>query len=370
MDPIYTIALSLTEGVGGRTLPRLAELFGSPRAVLEAPSEALEAAGITPALVRSLVSSPGGALERARALSDFCRGQGVRILVRGSEGYPAELLECSDAPWVLYVRGEVDFNAGRWLSVVGTRNATPHGVSACDRMIRDIALNFPDAVIVSGLAFGIDKAAHLAALKYGLKTVAVMAGWVDDIVPRSHYGLARQILAAGGAMVSDMPPGTIIRGGNFLSRNRIVAGLGSATVVVESAIRGGSLVTADLASSYEKALFAHPGRTDDPASEGTNALIHSNKAEMYHSVEDVAQALRWRRSTPVLSSAADTRGRLSEKLQRVLDILPAGADADHFDLEQAAEWLGVELHEASSLLGQLMARGLVACDPYRLYYVV
>lgn len=362
----HSIALSLVPGVGSKNMRRLLAGFGSARAVLCAGVEQLMEAGATLRTAQQIAS--GETTPRARSIIDQCTRTGVRILVDGMPGFPKAFAECPDAPCVLYVRGDIDFNSGRWLSVVGTRNATPGGLAAAERLVRDIVLPYPDTVIVSGLAFGIDKAAHAAALKYHARTVAIMAGWVDDIVPRTHYYLARQILEAGGAIVSDMPPGTVIDRGNFLSRNRLVAGLSQATIVVESAARGGSLVTADIAASYQKELFALPGPLDAPASEGTNMLIRSNKAIMYQSAEDLVQALGWVRSAgrpPKSPFSAPVS--LTPRQQKAYDTFPAG---QRLDAEGLADLWCVPLWEASSLVGQLRAKGLVAADPYKCYYKI
>lgn len=345
----------------------LLERFGTSRAVMQASASELAAVGLSAKLIGAITS--GETTVRANEIMTQCQSSGIRIVTRDCDAFPQQLRECADAPHVLYVRGEgVDFNRGRWLSVVGTRGATPTGITACDCLVRDAAILYPDTVIVSGLAFGIDKAAHVAALKYGIKTVAVMAGWVDDIVPRSHYYLARQILEAGGAIVSDMPPGTVIDRGNFISRNRIVAGLSPATIVVESAARGGSLITADLADSYNKQLFAMPGRVGDPATDGTNALIYSNKATMYHSMQQVAQALHW--AEPGVAAAAHQAPRvdtatLHPRLLTLYNILP---DDGHLAVDQIADIADIPIYEASSLLLKLKSLHLVDVDEYRLYY--
>lgn len=341
---------------------RLLGAFGSSEAVMSADVETLMEVGVSLRVAQEIAG--GETIARAQSILDLCERSGVRVLTIGMPDFPNAFAECPDAPCVLYVRGSVDFNSGRWLSVVGTRNATQNGILAAGRVVRDVAMQYPDAVIVSGLAFGIDKAAHSAALQYRLKTVAVMAGWVDDIVPRSHYYLARQILEAGGAIVSDMPPGTVIDRGNFLSRNRLVAGLSEATIVVESAARGGSLVTADIAVSYGKELFALPGPIDEPMCEGTNMLIRSNKAIMYQSVEDVALALSWQRSGRV---AEPVLAALAPKLKQAYDAFPLGA---RLDAETLAELWEVPLWEASSIVGQLRAKGLLAVDPYKCYYKI
>lgn len=359
-----SIALSLVPGIGSRHMRRLLEAFGSAEAVREAGVEQLMEAGLPLRLAQAVASKESDG--RAGSVLDLCEHTGVRVLTCDMPDFPRAFAECPDAPCVLYVRGDIDFNSGHWVSVVGTRNATPGGVAAAERVVRDLALRSSDTVIVSGLAFGIDKAAHVAALKYRIRTVAIMAGWVDDIVPRSHYYLARQILDAGGAIVSDMPPGTVIDRGNFLSRNRLVAGLSAATVVVESAARGGSLVTADIASGYHKELFALPGPIDAPTSEGTNMLIRSNKAILYQSAEDVWDALGWS-GEGAAAAAAVVRPVLTERQQRAYDAFP---DGRRLDAETLAELWQVPLWEAASLVGQLRAKGVVAVDPYKCYYKI
>lgn len=361
---LYTLALALADRVGPRTMSALLEGFGSARAVLEASKESLMQTRMHPAAVNSIAS--GSAMQRARTVADQCAQSGIRILIKGDPAYPCQLAECIDSPYVLYVRGSgIDFNTGQWLTVVGTRNATPEGVEATTRMIRDFAMSYPDGVVVSGLAFGIDKAAHVAALRFGVHTVAVMAGWVDDIVPRTHFYLARQILEAGGAIVSDMPPGTVIDRGNFLSRNRIVAGLSPVTVVAESASRGGSLITADLADGYGKALVAMPGRIGDPSTEGTNTLIASNKAELYRGISQLAELAHWSRSTSALNTPTCPLNGLHPALLSLYNALPGD---EHLAVDQIANLVGIPLHEASSRLLKLKSLRLVEIDSYRQYH--
>ncbi len=361
----YCIALSLVPGVGSKHMRRLLAAFGSAEEVMGAGVDRLMAAGVSLRMAQEIAG--GATVARAMSVIDLCRSTGVRVLTAGMAEFPRAFAECPDAPCVLYVRGGIDFNAGKWISVVGTRNATQNGVSVTGRVVRDIAMLYPETVIVSGLAFGIDKAAHSAALQYRVRTVAVMAGWVDDIVPRTHYYLARQILDAGGAIVSDMPPGTVIDRGNFLSRNRLVAGLSEATIVVESAARGGSLVTADIAVSYNKELFALPGAISEPMSEGTNMLIRSNKAIMYQSAEDVALALGWERSSPAAGVVDGRLEQLSPRLRQAYEAIPDGV---RLDAEGLADLWEVRIWEASSLVGQLRAKGLLAADPYKCYYKI
>lgn len=357
---LYDVALTLTAKVGPKNIKKLLDAFGTAGNIFSAGYDALRSAGLSHGPAKEIAG--GVHLARGEEIIDSCRQQGIRILTAQMPEFPRNFTECADSPHVLYVRGNVDFNRGNWVSVVGTRKATDDGVVNCQRVVRDLALSFPEVVIVSGLAFGIDKTAHLAALKNGVTTVAVMAGWVDDIVPKSHYYLARQILENNGAIISEMPPGTVIERGNFLCRNRLIAGISEATIVVESASRGGSLVTADIAGSYHKEVFALPGRFGDTVAEGTNMLIRTQKAVMYQSVRDITDMLGWSVDTvekkPVF---------LGERLTKFYELIPAGK---RLDLEELASLWNEPLHSGSSIAGQLRAAGLLAVDAYKMYYKV
>lgn len=357
---MYDIVLTLIERIGPKTAASLVEMFGSAEGALSRSYEELTSAGVSSSIAHCITREQNYA--RARAIIEQCRTSGIRILVRGSEHYPQLLAECPDAPHVLYVRGDLNFNCGKWMSVVGTRRASSIGLHATECLVADYAAAFEDGVIVSGLAFGIDKAAHVAAMAHRLPTVAVMAGWVDDIVPRSHYYVARRILAQGGAIVSDMPPGTIISGGNFLSRNRIIAGLSHLTVVAESAAKGGSLVTADIASSYDRELFAMPGRPDDVGYEGTNLLIKSNKAILYQNVGDIAQAMGWQRAAP-------SRTQVDPRVLPVylMDVFVNMPDTEPTTLDEVCSRLSISVGDASSRMVQLEVRGFIKSLQGKLY---
>ncbi|MEG1955570.1 MAG: DNA-processing protein DprA [Mucinivorans sp.] len=360
---ICDIALTLIERVGPRTCATLIDTFGSACAVLDADYEKLTQSGVGTLVAENILREKQSKLLEAKSIINLCQVSGVDILVRGGVGYPTLLAECSDAPHVLYKRGTMDLTAGgKWLSVVGTRKATALGLSVCANLVRSFAAAYDDGVVVSGLALGIDKCSHVSALEFGAKTVAVMAGWVDDIVPTSHYWIARKIVEAGGALVSDMPPGTVIAPANFISRNRIIAGLSSATVVVESAAKGGSLITADIAASYDREVFAVPGRADDKNYEGTNALIRSSKAILYQDISDIASVMQWQRNgTQVKESDPSS---LEPTLMKIYTAAP---DTDPFTLEEISEKLDVPIYAISSALIRLEVLGFIKSMQGRLY---
>lgn len=363
MPILYDLTLTLIPKMGPKRVSQLIEMFGSAERVLNCTEQELRASGMVPSVVAALQQGAPYAL--AEHILEICAAKGVRIAVRGSEQYPQMLAECPDAPHVLYIHGDLNFNTGKWVSIVGTRKATVAGANYVNQIVRSMSDSFLDLVVVSGLAFGIDKAAHIAAIANNVPTVAVMAGWVEDIVPQSHHYIARQILANGGAVVSDMPPGTIISGSNFLSRNRIIAGLAHATIVAESGTKGGSLVTADIASSYNRPVFAIPGRTEDENFAGTNALIKSSRAILYQDTSDLATELGWKRETMV--TACDNPAITGSLTGLMLSLFTAMPDTEPVTLEEMAERCDVPLHTASSILMTLETRGLIKSLQGRLF---
>ena len=289
---IDEIALTMIPEVGTRTAIHLLECFGSAEAVFSASvGELVQKAELRQEIAKIIVrkeSHPEAEKELA-----FATRNGIRAITPDSPEYPRLLKECSDYPTVLYVKGDADLNTPRWLSVVGTRQITPYGAKMCEEIISDLAAMFPDTVIVSGLAFGVDIAAHRAAMNSGLTTIAVVAHALNRIHPVRHTESARRIVNEGGAVVTEYHTGSEPDKSGFVQRNRIIAGLSHGTLIVESAARGGSLLTADMAGGYNRCVMAVPGKVGDTYSEGTNNLIKSLKAEMVCSAKDIADVLRW-----------------------------------------------------------------------------
>lgn len=233
------------------------------------------------------------ALFKARKEEEFITRHNIRCLFITDEDYPLLLKEIPDAPVMIYVLGSANLNASPSVAIVGTRKCTAYGLGFCDSFITDFAPYYPEAAVISGLAYGIDSAAHSGALKNNLVTFAVLAHGLDTIYPAQNRELARDILRAGGALISEYPSGTRPFRGNFLQRNRIVAALSEATIIVESEIKGGAMSTAHLAFNYNREVFALPGRMSDRASEGTNMLIARNKARIFTSLADMMHEMKW-----------------------------------------------------------------------------
>lgn len=225
---------------------------------------------------------------------DFVNCHNIRTLFLTDSCYPPLLSEAVDAPVLLFVLGNADLSATPAVSLVGTRRCTAYGTNFCKQFVTELAPQFPGADIISGLAYGIDAAAHTAALENNLQTVAVVAHGLDMIYPAAHRDLASRIIASGGAVVSEYPTGVKPLQGNFLKRNRIVAGLSELTIVAESEVRGGAMSTANLAFSYSREVMALPGRASDISSSGCNLLISREKARIYISMPETIKLMGWK----------------------------------------------------------------------------
>ncbi len=288
-EQIYAIALSHLKGLSLSAALQLYRHYGSAVAVYEHRAE-------TEGRIRTALADWTEALHRAEAEKAFCEKKDIRILTLNAEDYPARLRECPDAPLSLFYKGTADLNKLHIISVVGTRKISEYGKEICQRFCTDLKRLIPDCLIVSGLAYGVDIHAHRACLSANAETVAVMAHGMDRIYPTMHRNTAAEMIKLGG-LLTEYPTGTNPDKGNFVRRNRIVAGLSAATVVIESAAKGGGLITARLAQDYDREVFAFPGRIGDRYSEGCNALIRDNGAALLTSAADLTRALNWETSS-------------------------------------------------------------------------
>ena len=229
---------------------------------------------------------------RAEAELEFCQKYGILPLPMNDERYPARLRECDDAPLMLFYRGNADLNQQRVINIVGTRHCTAYGKDVISRFVRDLKSLCPQLLIVSGLAYGVDINAHRAALENGYETVGVLAHGLDQIYPPRHRETAVKMISQGG-LLTEFFTQTNADKVNFVRRNRIVAGMSDACILVESAARGGGLITARLSRDYNRDVFAFPGRVGDEYSEGCNNLIRNNGAALITSAQDFVEAMGW-----------------------------------------------------------------------------
>ncbi|MEN6619051.1 MAG: DNA-processing protein DprA [Rikenellaceae bacterium] len=222
----------------------------------------------------------------------WAESKGIRLIHVNDRDYPLSLKECSDPPVILYLYGEVNLNQEKIISIVGTRMSTRYGTESCRKIVKELLDYGYYPVIVSGLAYGVDVAAHKAALEFGLKTVAVLPNGLDRIYPAAHHEIAKKI-SRQGAIVTEFPRNTESFKINFIQRNRLIAALSKATIVIESREKGGALITAELAQSYSREVFALPGRVSDLFSTGCNNLIFQNIANIYNSTKDFTIYMGW-----------------------------------------------------------------------------
>jgi len=288
-DLIYTLALQHIPNLGDTTAKKLIRKLGSAENVFkEKKINLLKIDGIGQIRIQELHDAKH--LKAAQEELKFIELNNIQTHYFKEEDYPEKLKHCLDGPILLFSRGNINLNKRRVISIVGTRQITPHGVSFCENLIEELAILNP--VIVSGFAYGVDITAQKAAVKNKLQTVGCLAHGLNQIYPKSHKKYMNEIEENGGFFTDFWSTDTFARN-NFLKRNRIIAGLSEATIVIESAEKGGALVTADIANSYDREVFAVPGRPLDKFSIGCNNLIKAQQAHVLTSAADLAYILNW-----------------------------------------------------------------------------
>ena len=366
METLSQIALTFTPGLGNASIRRLVDLYPDDDIFSLPKSELKNAFGTHSSIIDTILNK--SAFSRAEEELLFCEQNHIRSLFFTDPDYPERLNrpETDDCPALLYVLGSADLNPERAIAVVGTRRATPYGRDNTDRLVCE--LKPYDTPIVSGLAYGIDTTAHTAALDHGLPTVAVLGHGLDQLYPAQNRPLAKRILEAGGALVTEYPSGTAINPRYFPARNRIIAALADATVVAEASEKGGALITAAIATSYQREVFAVPGRLTDTYSRGTNNLIATNRALLVRNADDIAFQLGW----PVMGqqtslSEIKETPKLTSDEQKIVNTLK---DCDHLTLDEIATAASFSLPKTASLLFNLEMNKVVRTLPGHLYQLV
>lgn len=360
---LYQIALTQIRGVGVVHARNLMKFIGDEEALFKDSDRKLEnIPGITKRLI-SEIKNPQ-VLRRAEEELEFVIKNNIRLLFFTEENFPQRLANCVDAPILLYAKGECEFNREKVISIVGTRNATRYGQDLCEEFVQDIGENFPDVQIISGLAYGIDICAHRAALQNGLSTVAVLGHGLDRIYPYLHRQTAVEMIE-NGALLTEFPSKTNPDGHNFVRRNRIIAGMADAVIVVESRERGGSLITADIANSYFKDVFAMPGRINDRMSKGCNRLISDNKALLLQSSKAFFSYMGWEKDcNNIESKQQELFQTLSENEKRVYNNLSQNGSGQ---INRLAIDLNMPLSELLMTLLELEMKELVKALPGGVY---
>ena len=304
-------------------------------------------------------------LRQAADIISNCEKKGIRLLTFSDQNFPARLKVMDDCPMVLYTKGQVNLNPNRSVAIVGTRNATEYGKNITKKIIEDITPYH--ATIVSGLAYGVDIEAHKTALANNIPTLGILGSSVDQIYPAIHKNTADQMMENGGGLVSEYPPGTVMHPSNFPRRNRIISGLSDAVIVVEAAQKGGALITAEIAFSYNKEVFAVPGNLLSTYSEGCNNLIRSMKASIYTGPKDLEESLSWSKEN---LTATNTKNKIfdltkyNEEERSVLTIL---IEKKELEIDQIAILLNVSISSLATTLLNLEFEGLIKSLPGKKY---
>jgi len=340
---------------------------GSAEQVFHEKEKALrQIPGIGTVLAKNIVKA--GVLPRAAAEMEFIEKNKIDALFYLDENYPQRLHACNDAPIILFVKGTPDLNCSKVISIVGTRYATEYGKQTVDLFLSGLAERGYPILIVSGLAYGIDIQAHKAALNVGLPTVAVMGHGLETVYPSLHTSIAREMEEKNGGLLSDFLSNSPIEKTNFLRRNRIIAGLSDATIIVESAKKGGALVTAEIANSYNRDVFAFPGRRGDIYSEGCHFLIKSNRAALIETVADLEYVMNWS-STKSQPDAIQPRlfNDLGADEKIIVDLLQSEGE---MAIDLICIKTGLTMNKVSPTLLNLEFAGIVKGLPGKVFKVI
>ncbi|UZH56592.1 DNA-protecting protein DprA [Salinimicrobium tongyeongense] len=362
-DLQYVLALQHVPNLGDVSAKKLIRHTGSAEAVFkEKKSVLLKIGGIGNTKLSYLFSSEN--LKAAEKELEFILKNSIKTLYYEHSDYPEKLKHCTDGPILLFQRGNIQLINRKIISVVGTRKATPHGINFCEQLLEELAPL--DPVIVSGFAYGIDIAAQRAALKHKLQTIGCLAHGLNQMYPGLHQKYVAEVERNGGFLTDFWSTDTFDRN-NFLKRNRIIAGMCEATIVIESAEKGGSLVTADIANSYNREVFAVPGRPGDLQSKGCNMLIKSQQAHVLTSAVDLVYMLNWRSQTPVKPVQKQLFVELEEEEQALYGYLK---DKGKEQLDLIALNCSIPTFKAATLLLNMELKGVVRPLPGKLFEAV
>jgi DNA processing protein len=358
----YKIGISLIPRIGPVLARRLVTYCGELEGVFkEKHSGLLKVPGLGEKLSRQLKSKE--ILDKAEKEIEYIKKHDITPVFYLDKDYPRRLRQCEDAPVIFYMKGKTDLDRQKVLSIVGTRNASEYGKEICNKLIEGLAGDHSDLLIVSGLAYGIDVCAHKGALKKNLDTVAVLGHGLSMIYPSVHKSIARQIITQG-ALLTEFAGNEIPDAPNFVRRNRIIAGLSDATIVVESGEKGGALITADIANSYNRDVFAFPGRLNDRYSVGCNRLIKTNKAALIEDFRDLEFMMGWQNEPRPAATQKKLFVDPDDEEKLIMKLLE---ETGELSIDEIAVHCNLPVSKISYLLINLEFKGLVKCLPGKLF---
>lgn len=363
---LYQIALTQIKGVGDSLARNLISIIGNEELIFKSTKKELKTIkGISDKIADQILDKE--VFFKAEKELTFVLKNKIKVYYFRSEEYPYRLKECIDSPILFYFKGRTNLDATKIISIVGTRKSTEYGNTFCGKFLEELSQHIPDLLVVSGLAYGIDINAHRSALTNALPTVGVLAHGLDTIYPAVHRKTAVDMLANGG-LLSEFCSGTDPDKFNFVKRNRIVAGLSDVTIVVESDKKGGSLITADIADSYNRQVFAVPGRIFDKESVGCNMLIEQNKAILLNSVDNFMKHMQWdidysepkkKNAEPLLFPL------LNEKEEAIFNLLRSQNNPIHFNI--LTNQLSIQASLLTATLVEMEMKGIIISKPGNLY---
>ncbi len=353
------------------TMVELYRQLGSATAIVEQRKELRTLFPGLPRKISEALSDIDAVRKRAEEELAYAERHGITVLTPLDDGYPRRLKECDDAPLMLFYKGTADLNATHIINIVGTRHSTPYGQDLVRRFVADLRILCPDVLIVSGLAYGIDICAHRQALDNGLATIGVLAHGLDDLYPTAHRDTANRMVAQGGLLTEFMTR-TNADKLNFVRRNRITAGISDACVLVESAAKGGGLITTRISKDYNRDVFAFPGPVGAPYSEGCNRLIRDNGAALITSAEDLVRAMGWEQDSLLAQARQQGIERqlfpdLSADEQKVVDVLQKTND---LQLNIISVKCALPVGTVTSLLFTLEMKGVVKAFAGGTYHLI
>ena len=361
------LALTFVPDLGSRGIAHLMNIYDDAEEVYAQKEHNLILCAELRKDIATRITQKVGYSEAEREMR-YCEEHGINITPYNEDAYPPLLREAPDRPHIIYSIGDIGaLQSKHILSVVGTRRISSYGESVCAHIIPELAEMFPDLVIVSGLAFGVDAAAHRAALAAGVRTVAVIANKLPDITPAQHRLLAKDIVENGGAIVTELHSQTKQNGAYYIPRNRIIAGVAEGLLVVESPANGGSLSTAKAADAYSRTIMAVPGRITDSRSEGTNHLIKTNVAQLVTSADDIVRALGWEVLGTIPERMHFAPHEVTPKERAVYNAVADNSDG--LTIDKIAEKTALPISEVSAILLNMELSGMVRQLPGKLYVI-
>ncbi len=355
----------MAKGVGIHTIKRLVSALGDEESIFKCSEKELESIpGIGSAIAKN-IKDPR-LLKQAQKELLFLQKAGARAIAFDDKDYPRRLKDCVDAPYILYAKGEMEMNEGHLIGIVGTRKMTTYGKCRCEEIVSALAHKYPDLNVISGLAYGVDGCAHRKAVELGIQTIGVVGHGLDTLYPAKHKNLANKMAAHGG-VVTEFRSGCVVDRKNFVSRNRIIAGMCDVILVVESGEKGGALFTAEFANSYDKDVCAIPGRTGDIYSIGCNRLIKDHQATMVENAEDIERLMNWdvkKCAQPSMNISQFMQLTDNEKI-----IVEALQLNEKMDMNQLTRTTQIPFGILSSILFDMEMKDIVSSAPGNTYFL-